>query len=394
MDAAKRQGIISKIAYFSFYLAVVIEVLIVLVDKSAYTNPIEGRLFQLTFLLCLLTVVLTRYTLREYLVIGLFLCLGALSYFITERNEIIRVVMLIAACKNIDVRKCLKLIFYMTLTGCALIVILSVFGIGGVVSLTQDYGRGNVEVRYTLGMGHPNALQCMVWALTTLGIYLYKHKLKWGHYLLILFANVFFFVLTDSKTGFLVGAFTIFLFAFAALAEQKNKWKKLFSAGNITICAASILGSVLIAAGAMSLWRRNVQGVPSKVADMLAFMDRFLTGRIASLIGNTNHEGVIETWRLFSGPESTYYFDMGWVRLFYWYGVIPAVIAIVVLFVFLVYFYKKDMLAETAMISVFSLYTVIEAHAVSVYVARNYVLFLIGMYWCAMLYKANWQSKK
>ena len=394
MSVANRQEFISKIAKISFYLAVVIEVMIVLVDKSAYTNPIEGRLFQVTFVLCLVTVLLTKYSLREYVTIALFLFLGAVSYFITERNEIIRGVMLIAACKNIDMRKCMKLIFYMTLTGCGLIVILSVLGVGGVVSLTQDYGRGQVEVRYTLGMGHPNALQCMVWALTTLGVYLYHKKLKWGHYLLVLLINVFFFVLTDSKTGLLVGAFTIFLFALFSFLEKRNRGKQICAAGSIAICAASILGSVAIAAGAMSLWRRNVQGVPGKVADLLAFADRFLTGRIASLIGNTHHEGVMETWRVFSGPESVYYFDLGWVRLFYWYGVIPAVIAIGVLFVFLIYFYKKEMFAEMAVITAFSLYTVIEAHAVSVYMARNYVLFIIGMYWCAVLYKANWERRR
>ena len=60
-----------KIAYGSFYLAVMIEVLMVIVDKSAYTNPIEGRLFQLTFLLCLIKVVLTRYSWKEYGIIGI-----------------------------------------------------------------------------------------------------------------------------------------------------------------------------------------------------------------------------------------------------------------------------------------------------------------------------------
>ena len=33
----------------------------------------------------------------------------------------------------------------------------------------------------------------------------------------------------------------------------------------------------------------------------------------------------------------------------------------------------------------FAVFTVIEAHAVSVYIARNYVLFLLGMYWMGML---------
>ena len=33
----------------------------------------------------------------------------------------------------------------------------------------------------------------------------------------------------------------------------------------------------------------------------------------------------------------------------------------------------------------FAVYTIIEAHAVSVYIARNYVLLLLGAYWPCMI---------
>ena len=82
----EKQGLLFKIAYYSFYTAVIIEVMMVIIDKSAYTNPIEGRLFQLTFLLCLIKVCLTKYSKREYVAIILFCVLGAVSYFMTERN--------------------------------------------------------------------------------------------------------------------------------------------------------------------------------------------------------------------------------------------------------------------------------------------------------------------
>lgn len=88
-----RQSIFSKIAYSCFYLGVVIEVLIVLVDKSAYTNPIEGQLFRLTFLLFMIKACLTKYSWKEYLIIGFFLGMGVISYLVTGRNEIIRIVM-------------------------------------------------------------------------------------------------------------------------------------------------------------------------------------------------------------------------------------------------------------------------------------------------------------
>lgn len=380
----KHKEFLSKIAYYSFYIAVITEVLIVLVDKSAYINPIEGRLFQITFLLFFVKTCLTKYSKREYLTIVLFLALGAVSYFVTERNELVRIVMFVAACKDIDMKKCLKMVFYMTLTGCVAIILLSIVGIGGAVSLTQDYGRGSVETRYTLGMGHPNALQCMVWALTVLGLYLYGEKLRWYSYLCLFAVNVFFFLLTDSKTGMLVAAFSIF-YAGIMHFTGSEKVKKCFGAAGFLAMAGSIVLSVIAAANAYRVYNYDWGTDKTTVSALFARLDSLLTGRIRSLTGNTGWEGTIQTWSLFSEPDNIYYFDMGWVRLFYWYGIIPACVCIAVLLIATVYCIRKKKYAEVVMITAFSVYTLIEAHAVSVYIARNYVLFLIGTLWFQML---------
>lgn len=380
MAETNNRTALKQIAYCSFYLAVVIEVLIVIVDKSAYTNPIQGRLFQLTFLLFTMKAALTKYSWKEYLTIGLFLLLGSVSYFVTERNEIIRVVMFIAACKDIDMQKCLKLVFYMTLAGCAVIILLSVTGIYGAMSMSEDFGRGIVETRYTLGLGHPNALQCMVWALTALGLYLHNAKMRWIHYIYALFLNIIFYVITGSKTGFIAAIYTILAF-FIVSVIKKERLLKLFAAGNMGIYAGSILLSILAAKDAMCIWDYYVEGIYVPKVKYYIILDNLLTGRLGSLIETKRHEGTMQTWSLFASPENTRYFDMGWVRLYYWYGIIPASIAIIVLAGFLCWFYKKGKWSEIILIAVFSLYTVFEAHAVSVYLARNYVLFVVGMYW-------------
>ena len=319
----EKQSIFSKIAYSCFYLGVIIEVLIVLVDKSAYTNPIEGRLFQITFLLFLIKVGLTRYTRKEYAAIFLFCVLGSVSYFATGRNEVIRVIMFIAACKNIDMKRCLKLVFYLTMCGCILIILLSVTGIYGAVSLTQDYGRGSVETRYTLGMGHPNALHCMVWALTTLLLYLYGEKMKVYHYVIVLLVNVGFFLLTDSKTSLLVSIFTVIL---ACMAAEKNYFllSKLSAIVGFITTIFSVGVSIMIAGNAYRVYDYiwNLDRTPFTM--FLVKLNDFLNGRIRILVENDTFEGTIQTWRLFSRPENNRYFDMGWIRLFYWYGIIPA----------------------------------------------------------------------
>lgn len=375
---------IEKIAYGSFYLGVIIEVLMVIIDKSALINPIEGRLFQLTFLLFLIKTCLTRYDKKEYAVIAAFLALGAVSYFVTDRNDIVRIVMFLAACKNVDMQKCLKLVFYMTLTGCLLIVFLSFFGIGGGMALTQDYGRGSVETRYTFGMGHPNALQCMVFALTVLALYLYGEKWKWYGYAAALAVNTGFFFLTDSKTSLVAGVFAVG-FTWIICKCKGEKIIKLCGIGSILVTVGSIILSILVACKAHYVYEYDWGIDKSKTAYAYKVLDNILTGRMRSLCDNERWEGTISTWKLFAEPANNYYFDMGWIRLFYWYGIIPGLIVAAVILIWMIQCYRRKENMVLMIIVSIAVYTVFEAHMVSAYIGRNYLLFILGASWCQLL---------
>ncbi len=265
-----------------------------------------------------------------------------------------------------------------------MLMLFSVIGILGTVSLTQDYGRGKVETRYTLGLGHPNALQCMVWALTTLGLYLYGNGMKWHHYLITFVINTVFFGFTDSKTSFLVTSITIVLAYLMSERCSANIQKiGVWLGGIITFFSIGI--SVVIAGNAYKVYNYVWYIDRSPIAAFYARLNDILNGRIRILVENDGFEGTIATWRIFSRPENNYYFDMGWIRLFYWYGIIPACVFIGVIFVLMLYCYKKGHYLSIMLISSFAFYSIIEAHAISVYIARNYIFFLIGMYWSPII---------
>ena len=122
------------------------------------------------------------------------------------------------------------------------------------------------------------------------------------------------------------------------------------------------------------------------------YLNRALNGRVRILVENDRFEGTVQTWRLFSRPENNYFFDLGWVRLFYWYGIIPGCVLALAIAAMLVFFYKKNDYLAIALIASISLYTVIEAHVISVYLARNYLLFLAGGAWCMMLKGSEWKG--
>ena len=144
-----------------------------------------------------------------------------------------------------------------------------------------------------------------------------------------------------------------------------------------------------MAAGAagfvFSLYAAHISNWYELMPAWVVRIDRILTGRISSIYAFENGGGVLRNWKLFGDPNYVDYFDMGYVRLFFWYGIIPGACCMVLLFLLMrVCRTLKDTQGFVLVLS-FALFTVVEAHAVSVYLARNYVLFLLGAYWTAML---------
>lgn len=381
-----------------FYVGLTIELLMVIVDKSNYINPIEGRLFQITFVLFAMKLLLTEHTKKEWCVIIAMEALAFVSYRITGANELIRIVTFVAACKDIPLKQMLKYTFYVTLIGCMAIVLLSVTGIYGEISLTQVYGREGsetarftgemlgTETRYTLGMGHPNALFCMFLMLTVLGTYVYFDKMKWYFYLFLMMLNVGVYALTDSRTGFIIT--TIFLAGACVLTYCRFLREKAF----VYLCGLLVfvlcIGfSIDAAACAQKVreaqWNAYFYNNPGDDTHTLLMMkiDSFINGRIVSLTNSENNDGAIETWSAFSEPNNmNYYFDMGWVKLFYRYGVIPGSLYIASLSALLWRLYKKKDACGLLLFATFAVYTVVEAHLISVYIGRNYLLMMMGHY--------------
>lgn len=387
-----------KLPWFLFYAGLTIELLIVIVDKSNYINPFEGRLFQITFLIFALKLVLTDYSKEEWCAIILLEAVAFLSYRITGANDLIRVVTFVAACKGIPLKQMLKYTFYVTAVGCLIIVALSVTGIYGEISLTQAFGHESpettryigeeeaAETRYTLGMGHPNALSCMFLMLVVLGVYVYFGQMKWYMYLFIMLLNVGVYMLTESKTGMLI--VTLFLMGACILSYCKVLREKTI----IYVCGALIFAlcigfSVDAAVCAQRVrdaqWHEFFYLDPLDNDHIVALMriDRHINGRIISLTDSSKNDGMIHTWSLFSEPNNMeYYFDMGWVKLFYRYGILPGSLYILACLALLRQFYKRKDACGIWLFVILAIYTVVEAHLISVYLGRNFLLMIMGYY--------------
>ncbi len=385
-----------KIPQLLFYVALTIELGMVIIDKSNYINPIEGTLFRITFVLFALKLFSTEYTRKEWALIVFFEIIGIISYKVTGKNDVIRIVTFVAACKGIPLKQMMRYAFYVTFAGCVGIILLSVTGIYGDMTLTAYYGReanqqamyedlsrlGIEETRYTLGMGHPNALSCMYLMLCAMGIYAFSEKMKWYSYLFLMLLNAGVYCLTNSKTSMLITTCMLlggFIMTYCRFF--RNHWIAY-------ICALLVFGccigfSVDAAANAQRVreaqWNEYWHPSDTPHAKLLAKIDNHLNGRIRSLTDSANNDGTIETWSVFSCPNNmNYYFDMGWVKLFYRYGVIPGILYCLANLFLLWHFYRKRDAFGLVVFTILTVYSVVEAHLFSVYIGRNFLLMMMG----------------
>ncbi|MEZ3507699.1 MAG: hypothetical protein K1W10_12275 [Lachnospiraceae bacterium] len=388
----------SRLPWYLFYIGLTMELIIVIVDKSNYTNPIEGRLFQVTFLLFFLKMLLTAYTGKEWGVILFLELIGVISYRVTGGNDLIRLVTFVAACKEIPLRQMLRYAFYVTLVGCTVIVLLSVSGIYGEISLTQAYGRESAETtlyigvepteetRYTLGMGHPNALACMFLMLAAMGTYVYFEQMKWYSYLFLMLLNAGVYKLAGSKTSMLIT--TAFLAGACAMRYcrflQKGRIAYLCGLLVFAVCIGfSVDAAVCAQRVREAQWNEFFYLNPYDNQHIVALgkIDQQISGRIKSLTETQRKDGMIQTWSLFSEPENRkHYFDMGWVKLFYRYGIVPGLLYVLAQLALLWKMYRRRDACGLVVFVVMAVYTVVEAHLISVYIGRNFLMMMMGSY--------------
>lgn len=356
-----------------FYLGLAAEILLVIWDKSSWTDPYMGQICRMTFLLfavcCACSV--RKSTMAEDIVFAIGVLIGALSWRFGGRNDLLRIVIFLRAAGTVSVPRAMKVTFVSSVLGCLGLVGLAFAGIQGHLYQTYDYGHG-VETRWDLGLGHPNSLHCMAAMLLIFGLYLFEKRMKLYLYVLLGVGNVLLYGLTRSNTAFAISILALML-------SLILHYGKKLAAGN----AVYFLGELFLFGGLLfsvfcGIYRPSGHWLLEK-------LDHVLTGRISSLWTTTFHEGTLSTWKWFGQRLNVCYFDLGWLRVVYWYGVIPALVIIGLTFALLEHTRKTRDKAAFMLLLCFGLYTVFEAHLVSAYIGRNYALFIAALYLPKML---------
>ncbi|MBQ7615482.1 MAG: hypothetical protein IJU77_10590 [Butyrivibrio sp.] len=365
-----------KIVNYLFYAALTIELVLMIVEKSEIVFSYESYVYRVTFLLTFLAVLVMKHDKKEWIAIILVLAFTFFCYRHSGKNDLLRLSVFLMAARDIDLNKAMKYCFYVTVTGFVMIFLMAVFGILGDIALVGDFGRQNpYEKRYVFGFGHPNTLFGCFYAVLLMWVWIYGKTAKWWAYAVTIGLTAVIVYLTRSRTGAVICVLTLFLAILARIFKGLGKVKILYVLGCV-FAPITCIGLTIAAA-----WAASKQYIDNDLDPYFWTIEGKIGYRISNLYyGAEDRGGVLYRWKLFAGHGSDSYFDMGWARLFYWYGIIPTVLITLCIFIVVYVSCKKRDLWTLILVVSLSIYTLAEATYVTPYFGRDFFLLIGGVY--------------
>lgn len=329
---------------YCFYVAMLLYVLVMIVGHSVWEVPYRGRVLQIAFVLCCLKILVTEYSVKEWLFLAILGMLGTASYLAIAEEYIVSIVAMVFAAKSVQMQPLIKRLFYSVLLGTVCIAVLSLLGVGGTIVDIRDYGRGGIETRWCLGFNHANGLQGTLWYLYALLIYIYFKKMKWSHYLFLTVLNIGLYMFTLSRAGMLTAQILIIAACILCYYPAIGRQLWLYLSGGFCIVAAVVLSLVSVM-------------VHRDKSVILQILDLFFTGRIVLAYEGAN----ISNWRLLSHVGELGIVDNGWVTVFFNYGYLAGSVFVAVQLYLIYVAYKRRNGLYLAILVTNAFYTLMES---------------------------------
>jgi hypothetical protein len=262
---------------------------------------------------------------------------------------------------------CKKFYHILILTFVATLVVIFIanllFGFGTSFVYDKRFYRGIGTKRYSFGFCNPNRFQVEMFALMVFLLWLWSGRLN--IWIRILFGVLYFgtCIFTDSYTGLLVGSFVYMIFFILEYVKWEN-WKNILMVCVVFCLILMMLISLVGATGFRGVIIDNI--------------DSFISERIGQLSEYNNEEihltGEIYNWRLFASRLHKNVYDLGYVQLFYYYGIVPAVCYLAFVFYAIYVAWKENNVLGILALWGFSIYLFMESAYFSNYLQRDFLL--------------------
>lgn len=281
-------------------------------DNCNVSIPMSQYILWL-FLICYGALAFSqKYSTREWLLLIGLLTAGVVLYAESGLNTGIKLPLFLCALRDIDKRK------YCQMTAGVLIVLsvcvavaARLFGFGNMYFLSS-YERGIKGQRYCFGYSSPNRMMGIVLMAIIFGLAVYARRMKWHVYLLAATIWMVLFWLTDSRTSYYIGILLL-IGCFIVTRQSEKSVLNNIAFGVFLASLAVMLGISILAACKIE-------------NDFMSLVNTFINGRINQLgehIGGRQYAlPFIENWHLFGTKVNHSGYDMGYIQLFYYYGIV------------------------------------------------------------------------
>ena len=201
--------------------------------------------------------------------------------------------------------------------------------------------------------------------MSTLLLYLYAERMKLWHFLAVGLTGFVFYLFTDSNTGLIV-------LSAAVAGVMLMKYSRAVRESRMTYLLAALLFAALVVFSAYG-------SHTGRDTPVMYQIDRVFNGRFQ--YANIYEAARVENWHLFGAAANEAYFDQGFIRLFYWYGIVPAAVYLLANLYLIWQSYQKKDYSLCVIVTAYAVFSMMEAHLVSIYLLRNYLLLWLGYYW-------------
>jgi hypothetical protein len=358
-----------------FYIGMWIELIWASLFYATFHMPFATILVFIAMQCFAIRIIVLEHSRKEWIWIGILVTIGVACEFYTTRGFVLRAVLLILASKNIDYRKVFKYYLIVNIIAYAVIVVVSGLGISGVWMETDAFRTlEETSNRYVWGFNSPNTTHYNLIRLALVAMYLWWDRIKTWHVLVVFALNYILYMLTDSRTGFMVGVIACVLAMFFKYFKKIRDWK-LWS-----YLAVALISFLIVFSLHFLQWNFYEYDVLHSCPDYVYKVGDILVGRIHQALKYTQDIEVSP----FGTRQTGVYVDMGYIKFFLQEGFLIYIIYFVAIFKMLLVQNKKKDYAGYIIIVAISVRMLMESSFVP-FVFQNIILLLFIGKWDELL---------
>jgi len=172
----------------------------------------------------ILKLLLSRWKQEELIKSGFLIFTGTAVWMCSGKTDTLVAMLLIIACKDIDIYKLFKQCFWIRSLMFFFKVLSALLGFSDMQRVENT--RGIEDFRFALGYIHPNAAHYEFFVIVVSALLIWHSRMKTYHYFLLFSCNLLLYSYTLSRTGVIVTFVVLFLTYFTD--ERKSGVVKRF----------------------------------------------------------------------------------------------------------------------------------------------------------------------